>query len=214
MKKRDYYEILGVNRNASEEKIKKIYRQLALKYHPDRNPGNNEAEERFKEAAEAYEVLRDAEKRSIYDQFGHEGLQGTGFTGFGGFEDIFSAFGDIFEDFLVLAAGERGVGRRLVRGQISSTICASPFGRRSSAPRRPSRCRPASRVTSATGQAENPGLEKRTVSPATAWAGSAIPGFFRISTTCPRCRGKGRIVTNPCHPCSGTGMKRLQGRCW
>jgi molecular chaperone DnaJ len=97
--KRDYYEVLGVNRNASEDELKASYRKLALNYHPDRNPGNKEAEEKFKEAAEAYEVLRDSEKRSIYDQFGHQGLEGSGFSGFGGFEDIFSSFSDIFEDF-------------------------------------------------------------------------------------------------------------------
>jgi len=97
--KRDYYEILGVGRNADENEIKGSYRKLALKYHPDRNPGDKEAEESFKEAAEAYEVLRDPEKRGIYDQYGHEGLQGTGFSGFRGFDDIFSSFGDIFEEF-------------------------------------------------------------------------------------------------------------------
>ncbi len=96
---RDYYEILGVSRNATEEEIKKAYRKLALQYHPDRNPGDKEAEERFKEAAEAYEVLRDPEKRRLYDQFGHEGLRGAGFQGFQGFDDIFSSFGDIFQEF-------------------------------------------------------------------------------------------------------------------
>ena len=96
--KRDYYEVLGVNRNASESKIKSKYRKLALQYHPDRNPGNKEAEENFKEAAEAYDVLRDPEKRRIYDQFGHAGLEGTGFSGFGGFEDIFSSF-SVFKCF-------------------------------------------------------------------------------------------------------------------
>jgi molecular chaperone DnaJ len=95
---RDYYDILGVSRDASADEIKKAYRQTALKYHPDRNPGDREAEEQFKEAAEAYEVLSDREKRRIYDLYGHEGLRGTGFTGFGGFEDIFSAFGDILEE--------------------------------------------------------------------------------------------------------------------
>jgi molecular chaperone DnaJ len=95
--KRDYYEVLGVERSAGGNEIKARYRKLALQYHPDRNPDDPEAEERFKEASEAYEVLRDPEKRQIYDQFGHEGLQGTGFSGFGGFEDIFSSFGDIFD---------------------------------------------------------------------------------------------------------------------
>src|SRR5512137_1345000 len=95
----DYYTILGVSRDASEEDVKKSYRKFAMLYHPDRNPGNKEAEEKFKLASEAYEVLRDPEKRQIYDRYGIEGLRGTGFTGFRGFEDIFSSFGDIFEDF-------------------------------------------------------------------------------------------------------------------
>ena len=97
--KRDYYEILGVGRSATDDDLKASYRKLALKFHPDRNPGDKNAEESFKEAAEAYEVLRDPEKRVLYDQYGHAGLEGSGFSGFGGFEDIFSSFGDIFEDF-------------------------------------------------------------------------------------------------------------------
>ncbi|MDZ7698878.1 MAG: DnaJ domain-containing protein [Deltaproteobacteria bacterium] len=88
MEKRDYYEVLQVSRDCGEVEIKKAYRKLALQYHPDRNPGDKEAEDRFKEAAEAYEVLRDPQKREIYDRFGHEGLEGTGFRGFSGFEDI------------------------------------------------------------------------------------------------------------------------------
>ena len=100
MAKRDYYEVLGVDKSASEDEIKKAYRKIAIKYHPDRNPGNKEAEEKFKEAAEAYEVLHDAQKRQQYDQFGFDGPQG-GFGGFGGgasmdMNDIFSMFGDIF----------------------------------------------------------------------------------------------------------------------
>ena len=109
MHKKDYYDVLDVPRDAGDEEIKKAYRKLALKYHPDRNPGDKEAEENFKEAAEAYEVLRDGEKRQIYDRFGHEGLEGRGFHGFSGFEDIFSSFGDIFEDFFGFGTGR---GRR------------------------------------------------------------------------------------------------------
>jgi molecular chaperone DnaJ len=97
MEKRDYYDVLGISRDAGEEDIKKAYRKLAMKHHPDRNPGDQEAEERFKEAAEAYEVLRDHEKRDIYDRYGHQGLAGSGFRGFSGFDDIFSSFGDLFE---------------------------------------------------------------------------------------------------------------------
>src|SRR3970282_972262 len=94
--KRDYYEVLGVERQASQEEVKKAYRKLALKLHPDRNPGNKEAEEKFKEAAEAYEVLSDPEKRRKYDQFGHDGLRGTNYRDFTDVNDIFSTFGDIF----------------------------------------------------------------------------------------------------------------------
>ena len=91
--KRDYYDVLGVGRSANNDELKKAYRKLALKYHPDKNPGNQDAEDRFKEAAEAYEVLQDPQKRNIYDQFGHQGLEGSGFSGFSGFEDIFASFG-------------------------------------------------------------------------------------------------------------------------
>ena len=96
MTKRDFYEVLGVSRSSSQEEIKKAYRQLALKYHPDRNPGNKEAEEQFKEAAEAYEVLSDPDKRHRYDQFGHEGMRGTNYRDFRDINEIFSTFGDIF----------------------------------------------------------------------------------------------------------------------
>ncbi|MGA2554599.1 MAG: DnaJ domain-containing protein, partial [Smithella sp.] len=98
MTKNDYYEILKVARTASDEEIKKSYRAIAMQCHPDKNPGDKKSEERFKEAAEAYEVLSDKQKKEIYDNYGHEGLNSTGFRGFNGFEDIFSHFGNIFDD--------------------------------------------------------------------------------------------------------------------
>jgi molecular chaperone DnaJ len=100
MSQRDYYDVLGVSKSANESDLKKAYRQQALKYHPDKNPGDKQAEDKFKEASEAYGILKDPEKRHVYDQFGHEGLKGSGFGGPSGFEDIFSQFGDIFGDFL------------------------------------------------------------------------------------------------------------------
>jgi len=124
--KRDYYEILGADRNASESELKKSYRQMALKYHPDKNPDNKGAEERFKEAAEAYEVLRDPEKRKVYDQFGHDGLKGQGPGGFGGFEDIFSAFGDIFGDFF--GGGGRQHGGADLRTDVTISFEQAAFG--------------------------------------------------------------------------------------
>ena len=105
MIKRDYYEVLRVERSSQKDEIKKAYRTAAIKHHPDKNPGDAEAEEKFKEAAEAYEVLYDEKKREIYDRFGHEGLRGTGFTGFRGFEDIVGSFGDIFEEFFGAGMG-------------------------------------------------------------------------------------------------------------
>jgi len=127
--RRDYYEILGVEKSASTEEIKKSYRRLAMQHHPDRNPGDKEAEERFKEAAEAYEVLSDPEKRDIYDRYGHSGLNGAGYRGFTDFEDIFASFGDIFGDFF----GGR-VGRTRApapdqasgRGRTCGMTCAFP----------------------------------------------------------------------------------------
>ncbi|MCX7959055.1 MAG: DnaJ domain-containing protein, partial [Deltaproteobacteria bacterium] len=108
-KKRDYYEVLGVSRNSDIREIKSAYRKLAFQYHPDRNPGDKEAEEKFKEASEAYEVLSDPQKREMYDRYGHDGLKGTGFHQYSDIEDIFANFSDIFEDFFGFSSGR---GRR------------------------------------------------------------------------------------------------------
>jgi molecular chaperone DnaJ len=210
MIKRDYYEVLGVGRETSGEKIKKAYRKLALKYHPDRNPGNQEAEEKFKEASEAYEVLRDSEKRSIYDQFGHEGLQGTGFTGFGGFDDIFSTFGDIFEDFF--GFGNRRRGSRTTSRSGSDLLYDLHIGFEEAVfgTEREIDIPTSAACEQCEGSGREPGTDE-TVCPLCQGQGQVLQsqGFFRISTTCHRCSGQGRILMNPCHFCSGTGQQRV-----
>jgi molecular chaperone DnaJ len=210
MTKRDYYEVLGVEREASEDQIKKAYRKLALNYHPDRNPGDKEAEDNFKEAAEAYEVLRDPQKRHIYDQFGHEGLQGTGFRGFGGFDDIFSAFGDIFEDFFGFGTRRRGTRTTARPGadllyDLRISFLDAVFGsdKEIEIPTKISceRCE---------GSGREPGTHEETC-PLCHGQGQIIQsqGFFRISTTCHRCGGQGNILTHPCKDCSGSGQQRM-----
>jgi molecular chaperone DnaJ len=205
MTKRDYYEILGVPPNADDGEIKKAYRQLALKYHPDRNPGNKEAEERFKEASEAYEVIRDPEKRSLYDRFGHEGLRGTGFSGFSGFEDIFSSFSDIFEDFFGFGTGRRRAtapkkGADL-RYDLTISFMDTVLGKEKEIEiERFEVCG----TCKATGI--QPGTKKETCA-ACRGSGQVIhsQGFFTLRTTCSRCRGQGFFIPHPCENCRGTG---------
>ncbi len=199
--KRDYYEILSVDRNASESDLKKSYRQMALKYHPDKNPDNKEAEEKFKEAAEAYEVLRDPEKRNIYNQFGHEGLKGKGAGGFGGFEDIFSAFGDIFGDFFGGGGGQR-TGADL-RADITISFEQAAFGAeqpvevRKHVPCRTckgSRCKPGTSPVHC-GTCRGTGQVVRS------------QGFFSLQSPCPHCHGTGQIIKDPCLTCHGEGVE-------
>ena len=206
MVKKDYYEILGVSRDATEEEIKKAYRRLALQYHPDRNPGNKEAEEKFKEASEAYEVLRDPEKRRLYDQFGHEGLKSTGFSGFTGFEDIFSSFSDLFEEFFGFSGFGRKRQRYTQRGadlryDLTITLREAAFGKEKE-------LRINKRVVCDTcrGSGTKPGTSPITC-PQCKGRGQIIhsQGFFTISSTCPTCRGEGTIISHPCKSCKGTG---------
>lgn len=209
MSKRDYYEVLGLHRTAQDEEIKKAYRKLAMKYHPDRNQGDKDAEERFKEAAEAYEVLRDAEKREIYDRFGHDGLAGTGFRGFSGFEDIFTSFGDIFEDFF--GFGTRG-GRRTrqkkgpsLRYDLELNLEEAFSGKEQEiAFKKWASC------PGCGGSGMTPGSERKICSSCQG-RGQIYrsQGFFQIGTTCPVCRGEGRIVTDPCQECRGRGKVRV-----
>jgi molecular chaperone DnaJ len=207
---RDYYEILGVSRDADEDTVKKSYRKLALKYHPDRNPGDKEAEERFKEAAEAYEVLRDREKRRIYDLYGHDGLRGTGFTGFGGFEDIFSAFGDIFGDFFGFGAGRSRKTRSRkgndLRYNLELTLEEAYKGKEEEIVfDKWESCD----VCEGTGV--TPGSELETC-PHCHGEGEIARshGFFQIRTTCSTCNGIGQVIVDPCSKCKGKGKVKVE----
>ena len=207
---RDYYDILGVSRDAGADEIKKAYRQTALKYHPDRNPGDREAEEQFKEAAEAYEVLSDGEKRKLYDLYGHEGLRGTGFTGFGGFEDIFSAFGDIFNGFF----GFEGGGSRRTRARrgndlrydLELTLEEAYQGKEEEIVfDRFDSCE----ICNGTGIAAG---SEPAMCPGCNGRGQTIrsQGFFQIRTTCSTCNGSGEIIVDPCPNCEGKGRVRVE----
>jgi molecular chaperone DnaJ len=209
--KRDYYEILGVGRTSTEVEIKSAYRKLALKYHPDRNPGNKEAEDKFKEAAEAYAVLADADKRHLYDRFGHAGL-GTAATGgagfdptvFTGFEDILGGLGDMF-GFGDIFGGARRRGGPLrgadLRYDLEISFEESARGTETSIqiPRQESceTCR---------GTGAAPG-SKPTTCPQCQGRGQLRyqQGFFTVARTCGQCRGSGQIISSPCTTCRGAG---------
>ncbi|MBK7877831.1 MAG: molecular chaperone DnaJ [Planctomycetes bacterium] len=204
--KRDYYEVLGVQRGAGEDEIKKAYRKAAMQFHPDRNPGDKEAETKFKEAAEAYGVLSDAQKRAQYDQFGHQAFgPGGGFEGqrYTNMEDIFSAFGDVF-GFGEMFGGRRRSGPRpgndlkiqldLTLEEIDSGVertvvlkrhegCATCKGSGAKAGTGPTQC----------GTCGGRGQIHRN------------QGFFTVATGCPRCRGLGQIIESPCTSCRGAG---------
>jgi len=207
--KRDYYEVLGISRDASEEDIKKSYRRLAMKYHPDRHPGDKGAEDRFKEASEAYEVLRDPEKRGIYDHYGHAGLQGTGFQGFKDFDDIFSSFGDIFEDFFGFGSGFRS-RRRPRKGadiqyDLKLDFFEAAFGvqKEIEVPK----VEPCRRCS---GSGVEPGFEKE-ICRTCGGTGRIVrsQGFIRMATTCPKCGGTGEVIAHPCKECRGSGQTRV-----
>jgi molecular chaperone DnaJ len=206
MTKRCYYEILGIERNAAEEDIKKAYRKLAMQYHPDRNPGDKEAEERFKAAAEAYEVLSDGEKRGIYDRYGHEGLNGIGFRGFSGFDDIFSSFSDIFEDVFGFSTGRsrsrtaKRAGADL-RYDLKISFIDAAFGTSADIDIvKLERCNSCHGSGAAAGS--SPESCRRCYGKGQITQSS---GFFSISSTCPQCRGEGRVIIKPCLNCHGAG---------
>ncbi|TBW52513.1 molecular chaperone DnaJ [Marinobacter halodurans] len=202
MAKRDYYDILGVSRDADEKEIKRAYRKLAMKYHPDRNPDDEEAESKFKEASEAYEILADAGKRSAYDQFGHAGVDGqAGAGGFGGggasFSDI---FGDVFGDIFGGGRGRSNRGADLrytleldleqavkgttvqikVPGHIECDTCDGSGAAKGSQPETCGTCGGIGQVR-------------------------MQQGFFAVQQACPTCRGSGKVIKNPCRKCHGAG---------
>src|SRR6195952_4214183 len=209
MAKRDYYETLGVAKTASEDDIKKSYRKLAMKYHPDRNPDNKEAEEKFKEVKEAYEMLTNPEKREAYDRYGHAGVDpnsgmGGGFGGgAGGFGD---AFGDIFGDIFGGGRGGRGSGPQVYRGadplfnlEITLEQAGGGFDP-------PTRGRSGESGTPCHGSGARPGTQPVTCSTCAGHGQVRMQqGFFSIQQTCPKCHGTGKIIPEPCATCGGAG---------
>jgi molecular chaperone DnaJ len=206
--KRDYYEVLGVSRTAADQEIKSAYRKLALKHHPDRNHGNKDAEDKFKEAAEAYAVLADADKRRMYDRFGHAGLgSGAGFdpSVFTGFEDILGGLGDIFGFGSVFGAGgqrksgpQRGAD---LRYDLEISFEESATGTETSIqiPRQEP-------CAACKGTGAAPGT-KPTTCPQCQGRGQLRyqQGFFTVARTCGQCRGSGSVITKPCPECRGVG---------
>lgn len=211
MSKRDYYQVLGVAKNAGEADIKKAYRRLAMKFHPDRNPGDKDAEEKFKEAKEAYEVLSESDRRATYDQFGHAGIdaarQGGGAGGFNPGDAFGDIFGDVFGD--IFGAGRRGSRSQVFRGadlryELELDLHDAVFGKSI--------------------EIEIPKLAECETCHGSGAAKGSTPttcdtchgsgqvrisqGFFQLQQTCPKCRGSGKIVKNPCDTCLGQGRVR------
>ena len=224
MEKRDYYEVLGIDRGADEGAIKSAYRKKAMQYHPDRNPGDSQAEERFKEATEAYEVLRDPQKRQIYDQYGHAGLgQGAGFgagAGFGGFDiaDALRAFmrdfggGSIFDDFF--GGGRADERRQMHRGEDLRIRLKLSLEEIASGVKRTLKVNRMVECQTCDGSGVAAGSSKKTC-PQCQGAGRvrtvsrSLFGTIQQVTACPQCRGTGEIIADPCRSCNGSG--RVKG---
>jgi molecular chaperone DnaJ len=211
---RDYYEILGVSKTATDAEIKKAYRKLAMKYHPDRNPDDAEAEARFKEASEAYSVLSNADQRDTYDRFGHSGLRSAGQDpGFGSTDEIFSHFSDLFGDIFRFGGGGRGGGRggrRVRRGsdleytmQVDFLEGVHGCQREIEVPRQ-------DRCERCDGSALEPGSQPETCG-SCGGVGEVVQAqmFLRIRTVCPACGGAGQVITDPCVDCTGSGRVRV-----
>ncbi len=219
MSKRDYYEILGLAKNASDDEIKKAYRKLAIKFHPDKNPDDKKAEEKFKEAAEAYEVLSNAEKRQRYNQFGHAGVGGAASGGFGGggmnMDDIFSQFGDIFGGAFGGGGsfgGSRGGGRRVTRGtnlrvkvKLHLNDIANGVETKINVNKHVS-CKTCSGSGAKNGQYDT--CRACNGTGAITRVQQTILGAMQTQTTCNACSGEGRIIKDKCNTCHGDGIVR------
>ena len=202
----DYYATLGVSRTADAAELKRAYRKIALKNHPDRNPGDTEAEERFKQASEAYQVLSDEDQRRVYDRYGKDGLNGQGFQG-GGFEDIFGQFSDIFGDIFG-GGGGRGRQRRGadLRYDLELSFEEAVFGLKREIKFHRQEC-----CSTCSGSGAAPG-SKPTRCGTCQGTGrvNRQQGFFMVQTTCPVCRGAGVIIEERCPTCHGSGMERVE----
>jgi molecular chaperone DnaJ len=211
MAKRDYYDVLGVNRDADDDAIKKAYRKLAMKHHPDRNPDDKAAEEKFKEAKEAYEILSDGSKRAAYDRFGHAGVDpqaGMGGPGGQGFSSFADAFGDIFGDIF---GGGRGGRSNVYRGadlryNLEITLEQAAHGTETKI-----RIPTAEECGTCHGSGAKPGTQAKTC-PTCNGAGQVrvSQGFFSLQQTCPNCHGAGKIIPDPCVACHGAGRVKTQ----
>lgn len=212
--KRDLYEVLEIQRGAAGDEIKRAYRQMALKFHPDRNPGDKEAERKFREAAEAYDVLSDEQKRQRYDRYGHAGLDGSAFHDFRSADDIMSTFGDIFGGGLLGDLFGGGGGRRgprqgpdlLMRLEISLAEAARGATREIEVDRQ-----------EFCGECRGSGARKGTVAVTCNYCGGRgqvvqTRGFFQVATACPSCGGEGVKVTDPCPSCHGAGRVPQRAR--
>lgn len=211
MAKRDYYEVLGVSRDATEADVKKAYRRLAMKHHPDRNPDKPEAEGHFKEAKEAYEVLSDQQKRAAYDRFGHAGLQGSQGTGGGGFTGGADAFSDIFGDVFgdIFGGGRRGGRNQVFRGAdlryeleltLEQAVAGDSVSLEIPGQVECGRC---------AGKGAEPGSQPTTCTTCGGQGQVRVAqGFFSIQQSCPNCGGAGTLIDKPCRECSGRGRVR------
>ncbi len=208
MSKRDFYEILGVNKDASDDEIKKAYRKLAMKFHPDRNPDNPKAEEHFKEAKEAYEILSDSSKRSAYDQYGHAGVdQQAGMGGAGGFGGGFAdAFGDIFGDIFGGAGGGRGGRSNVYRGADLRYNLEISLEEAARGTETKIRIPTMAECDTCHGSGAKAGSKPETC-PTCAGHGQVRmqQGFFSIQQACPKCHGSGKVIAHPCGTCQGSG---------